>query len=58
MTIAPRRCQFLRHSWCHKSDPDSLELSGVVILAQEEKTRLYSELIAGTARKSKAIFTN
>jgi len=35
--------------------PDNLELSGVVCLPQEEKTRSYSELIAGIDKKSNAI---
>jgi hypothetical protein len=39
----------------HKVSPDNLELSGVVILPQEENTRLHSELIAGIAWKSKDI---
>jgi hypothetical protein len=38
--------------------PDNLELSIVVIFAQDEKTRSYLELIAGIARKSKAINAN
>ncbi|CZR69202.1 uncharacterized protein PAC_19102 [Phialocephala subalpina] len=36
----------------------SVKLSGVIILEQEEKTRSYSELIAGIAIKLKAIRAN
>jgi len=35
--------------------PDSLELSGVVCLPHEEKTRSHLELIAGIDKKSNAI---
>jgi hypothetical protein len=35
--------------------PERFELSGVVINPQEEKTLLYSELIAGIDKKSYAI---
>jgi hypothetical protein len=54
--IAPLPYQFFKHSWCHSISPNNLELSGVVSFAQDENTRLYSELIAGIARKSNAIW--
>jgi hypothetical protein len=38
--------------------PDNLELSTVLIFAWDEKTRSYSELIDGIARKPKAIDAN
>jgi len=53
--MAPLLCQFLRHLECYSMLLDSLELSGVVCLPYEEKTRLYLELIAGIYKKSNAI---
>jgi hypothetical protein len=55
MWITPLLCPFLTHADHQSISPDNLELSGVVISAQEEKKRSHSELLAGMARKSNAI---
>jgi hypothetical protein len=42
-SIAPRRCQLERHSWCASVSSVSLDISEDVINLQEEKTRAVKE---------------